>query len=260
MSVSYETVNILGAPVAVLDLPGIIARWEELLHEPGCATSYAVNTHSLNMTYRSQEHLAALRAASLVYADGASILLAAKILGRRLPERLTTTDLWHPFCRLAEEKGYSFFILGGPQELVEETRRVTEQQYPRLKIAGIRNGYFDVNDTKVIEEINAARPDILWVGMGDPRQSTWTERHRAALDVKLAITCGGMYKIITGQLRRAPVAWQKAGLEWLYRWSHEPVRTFGRYFIGLPAFGLRVVAQRLFRHRGRVDAFAREGA
>ena len=246
-------VNVLGAPVGQYDLQGLLQEFEKAINGDAFTAAYAVNTHSLNMTYREKKHLQALQRGELIYTDGASILLAAKILGSRIPERLTTTDLWPLMCRISAEKGYRVFVLGGPEGQASAIKEQEEKKYPGLNIVGTHHGYFPIDDKNIIETINATKPDILWIGMGDPRQSIWTELHRNDLKVKLAITCGGMYKVILGQIKRAPLSWQKSGFEWLYRWFHEPFATFGRYFIGLPAFGLRVLGQKFFGHRRKAE-------
>lgn len=248
---NINSINVLGAPVGKYDLDSLLEAFEEAIQGDSFTAAYAVNTHSLNMTYRDKKHLEALQQGELIYTDGASILLAAKILGSSIPQRLTTTDLWPHLCRISAQKSYRVFVLGGPEGQPEAVKEQEEKKYPGLNIVGTHHGYFPMDDRKIIETINQAKPDILWIGMGDPRQSVWTELHRHELKVKLAITCGGMYKVILGQIKRAPLSWQKSGFEWLYRWFHEPLATFGRYFIGLPAFGLRVLAQKFFGHRNR---------
>ena len=247
-------INILGVPVGKYNMTTLLEHFDELITSDGCKVAYAVNTHSMNITYNDTGHLEALRHADSVYVDGASILLAAKILGDHLEERLTTTDLWHPLARRSIEKGYSFYVLGGPEGLTDELIEMTENEYPELKIAGHHHGYFDINDQSIIEKINAVKPDIVWVGMGDPRQSQWCEIHKSKLNAGLLITCGGMYKVLTGKIVRAPEAWRNAGLEWLYRWGQEPFYLFKRYAIGLPLFGLRVLAQKFFGHRSKIES------
>ena len=100
----------------------------------------------------------------------------------------------------------------------------------------------------MVATINAARPDILWVGMGDPRQVVWTEKWRRRLQVGLVLTCGGMFKIVAGELARLPEPWRRRGFEWLYRLWQEP-GTWRRYLLGLPLFGLRVLGQRILRDK-----------
>src|SRR5262249_41993325 len=161
------------------------ARLEELVASPGCAVAYAVNAYALNLTYQSPDYLQALRRADLVYADGASILLAARVLGAAVPEKLTTTDVWPQVCALAVRRGYRFFLLGGEEGLAERARARVLTRYPDLQVAGTHHGYFAWEDDRVVSRINAARADILWVGMGDPRQVLWTEKVRGRLSTRL---------------------------------------------------------------------------
>ena len=245
----FDTVNILGVPVQVHTMDTLLARIEEAIAEPGCKVAYAVNAHTANHTYRLGLYKEMLQGAEIVYADGQSILLAARFLGGDLPIKLTTTDVWPPACELAQRKGYSFFLLGGEEGLAQHAADVTLEKYPGLKFAGISHGYFDVEDESVIEEINAARPDFLWVGMGEPRQFVWAERWKSRLDAGVLITCGGLFKFVSGEVKRAPEKVHRSGFEWLYRTVREPGLIW-RYLTGLPAFGFRVLAQRCFGHRG----------
>lgn len=244
------TVNLLGVPVGVYTMASLLARMEELISAPGCAVAYAVNAHALNLTCRYPDYLEALRRADIVYADGASILLAARLLGGRIPEKLTTTDIWPKACELAMRQGYRFFLLGGEAGLAERAKARALAQYPDLQIVGAHHGYFDIADEQIISRINAARPDILWVGMGDPWQVLWTKAVKGRLEVGLVVTCGGMFKIIAGELKRLSLRWRQRGFEWLYRLVQEP-ETWRRYLLGLPAFGARVLAQSLFGRSAR---------
>jgi N-acetylglucosaminyldiphosphoundecaprenol N-acetyl-beta-D-mannosaminyltransferase len=244
-------VNILGVPVEAHTMPSLLRRLEQLIAQPGCATAYGVNAYALNLTYQYPDYLHALRRADVVYADGASLQLAARLLGRYIPEKLTTTDVWPEACVLAAERGYRFFLLGGEEGLAERARVQALRQYPQLQIVGTHHGYFAFDDEQIIDTLNAARPDILWVGMGDPRQVLWTEKVKERLNAGLVITCGGMFKIIAGELGRASRQWRQRGFEWLYRLIQEP-QTWRRYLLGLPAFGARVLAQRLLGHRNSI--------
>jgi N-acetylglucosaminyldiphosphoundecaprenol N-acetyl-beta-D-mannosaminyltransferase len=243
-----EIVNILGVPVEAHTMPSLLSRLEQLIAQPGCAVAYALNAYALNLTYQHPDYLQALHRADVVYADGASLLLAAKLLGRRIPEKLTTTDVWPEACALAVQRGYRFFLLGGEEGLAERARVQALRQYPKLQIIGAHHGYFAFEDDQIVATLNAAHPDILWVGMGDPRQVLWTERVKERLKVGVVITCGGMFKIVAGELERASRQWRQHGFEWLYRLIQEP-QTWQRYLLGLPAFGARVLAQRLIGHR-----------
>jgi N-acetylglucosaminyldiphosphoundecaprenol N-acetyl-beta-D-mannosaminyltransferase len=241
-------VEILGLPVGAYTMASLLRRLQELLAAPGCAAAYGVNAYVLNLIYQDPDYLAALRRADCLYADGASLRLAARILGGQIPEKLTTTDLWPHLCDLAVSHGQRFFLLGGEPGLAARARDRARQQYPGLQVVGVHHGFFRLDDDAVVAAINAARPDILWVGMGDPRQVLWTEKWRPHLQVGLVLTCGGMFKIVAGELARLPEKWRRRGLEWLYRLWQEP-RTWRRYLLGLPLFGVRVLAQRLLGAR-----------
>lgn len=245
----HEKIDILGVPVAVKDMDSLMARLEEMMAAPGCAAAYGVNAHSLNLACRHPDFLKALLAADLVYADGASLLLAARVLGGYLPEKLTTTDIWPRLCPLAVARGYRFFFLGGEPGLADRARDQALAEYPGLQIVGTHHGYFDLHDPGPVDLINAAEPHILWVGMGEPRQALWVEAWRQHLRARLVLTCGGMFKIVSRELERVPHKWRQRGWEWVYRLWQEP-STWRRYLLGLPAFGLRVLASRVRQELG----------
>lgn len=237
-----ESVEILGLQIERHTMASIMERLERLIREPGCSTAYGLNAHSFNLTYEYPQFYHALLHADLLYADGASLLLAARILRKNLPEKLTTTDIWPEACALAVRKRYSFFLLGGEPGLAERARENTLRQWPDLNIVGVHHGYFQGRDEEVISLINEKKPDILWVGIGEPRQAVWVQKYRDRIEASLALTCGGMFKIVAGELQRIPAKWRRRGFEWVYRMVQEP-RTVSRYVIGLPLFGSRVLAQ-----------------
>ena len=199
-----QTVTILGVPVEALNLNSLVTRMEELMAAPGCAAAYAVNAHALNLACRDPQYFRALTRGDLIYADGFSVILAGRVLGGYLPEKLTTTDVWPPLCQSAIKRGYRFFLLGGEPGLAERARDRSLARYPGLRIVGAHHGYFDPGDPEIVGRINAAAPDILWVGMGDPRQVLWTDAWRQHLKVSLVVTCGGMFKIVAEELARIP--------------------------------------------------------
>ncbi|MHB8068475.1 MAG: WecB/TagA/CpsF family glycosyltransferase [Desulfobaccales bacterium] len=244
-----KTVNVLGVPVAVLDMGSLLERLTQLIAAPGCATAYGVNAHSLNLACRHPDFREALLTADLIYADGASLLLAARVLGGYLPEKLTTTDIWPRLSPLAVAREYRYFFLGGEPGLAERARDRALEEYPGLQIVGTYPGYFDLDDERPISLINAAAPHVLWVGMGEPRQALWVEAWRQHLQARLILTCGGMFKIVSGELDRVPHEWRQRGWEWVYRLWQEP-KTWRRYLLGLPAFGLRVLASRFLKPGG----------
>jgi N-acetylglucosaminyldiphosphoundecaprenol N-acetyl-beta-D-mannosaminyltransferase len=194
-------------------------------------------------------------AADLIHADGMPLVFASRLKCRRaLPERVATTDLFHDVARLAEAEGASFYLLGGADETIEAAVGNVRAAYPELRIAGFRSGYFGLDqEDRVIADINAARPDILWVGMGVPREQTFCLRHRERLcNVGVIKTSGGLFVFLSGRNRRAPAWMQSAGLEWLYRVGLEPRRLFRRYLVTNP--------HALFLLAAKPSRVVREGA
>lgn len=159
----------------------------------------------------------AMDRADLIHADGGFIVLMSRWLsGSRIKERSATTDLIHDFAEAAEREGLSFYLLGGTEEVNRQCAEALGRLYPGLRIAGRRNGYFD-DDEAVLADIDLADPDILWVGLGKPKEQLFAARHRARLNARWIVTCGGCFNYITGHYRRAPRWMQKLNLEWLYR-------------------------------------------
>ncbi len=240
------TVNILGMPVASLTLDELVAHIQELLANSQCQYIYGVNAHSLNVAATDARFREHVLGATLIYADGASLLIAARVLGQHLPMKITTTDLWPPLCQLAEQRQWKFFLIGGEPGLAERAREKACQAYPGLAIVGVHDGYTDIFGASTLKAINDTQPDIVWAGLGEPLQAHWAWTMRPHLQAKLIITCGGMFKIVAGELQRVSAHWRQRGFEWLFRLCQEP-RTWRRYLLGLPLFGLRVIKQRLTR-------------
>jgi N-acetylglucosaminyldiphosphoundecaprenol N-acetyl-beta-D-mannosaminyltransferase len=208
-----------------------------------------VNAHTLNLIHRNRCFLEAMRRADILYADGASVLLAARFLGSRISEKLTTTDVWPELCKLAAGEGYRFFLLGGELGLAEKARLAALAEHPGLQIVGVHHGFFAAEEEKeVVERINAAAPDVVWVGMGDPAQVFWAEQARNRLTAGLVVTCGGLFKFLSGTVKRAPVWFHKNGFEWVFRILREPdVRR--RYAQDFPSLAFRLVVHRLRQGR-----------
>ena len=175
--------------------------------------------------------------ADLIHADGMPIVLASRLLcNRPLPERVATTDLFHDVAKVAQDRGTTFYLLGGTSSVVEQAVRRARLLYPRLKIVGYRDGYFSrEEEPAIVEAIDAARPDILWVGLGAPAEQRFSMRNRERLrNVGIIKTSGGLFDFLSGKNSRAPRWMQAASLEWAYRTWLEPRRLAGRYIVTNP--------------------------
>ena len=176
-----------------------------------------------------------LRNADLVTADGMPIVLLSKLLRRSLPERVTGADMVPAICRRCAKEGLKAYVLGGDKDAVAEA-------FEKLGCPAILVGHddsfvkLDRDQPEIVDRINAAKPDILFVALGNPKQELWMGRNLGKLDIGAMIGIGGTFNFIAGRVKRAPRWVQKSGLEWIYRIIQEPGRLWRRYAYGLVKF------------------------
>jgi exopolysaccharide biosynthesis WecB/TagA/CpsF family protein len=174
--------------------------------------------------------------ADVVHADGGFVVLTSRWLaGGRIGDRSVTTDVIHDFAAAASEHGFSFYLLGGEEEVNAQCAERLKEMYPKLKIAGRHHGYFtSAEQDSVVADINRAAPDILWVGLGKPREQIFSVETSDRVTATWTVTCGGCFNYITGHYGRAPRWMQDNHLEWLYRAATDPRKFFWRYFTTSP--------------------------
>jgi N-acetylglucosaminyldiphosphoundecaprenol N-acetyl-beta-D-mannosaminyltransferase len=189
--------------------------------------------------------------ADLVIPDGISLLIAAWLYGRSLQQRIAGVDLFRELCARAAEADLQVFLLGGRPGSAELAASALKRDNPRLKCAtycppfGFEQSANDLQQTK--DAIIAARPDILFVALGAPKQEYWIYDHGLQLSVPVCIGVGGSFEIVGGVVPRAPLWTQNIGCEWCYRLYREPRRMWRRYLIGNLKFGSIVLRQRIRR-------------
>ncbi|WP_240610752.1 WecB/TagA/CpsF family glycosyltransferase [Ammonifex thiophilus] len=210
-----------------------------LLQKGGSHQILTLNPEFLFRAQKERDLLEIAWRASLVTADGVGILWAARQLGFSLPERVAGIDLMVALCRRAAAEGLRVYFLGGRPGVAEEAAQKLLQRFPSLKVAGTQHGYFTpAEEPEVLERVRRASPHFLFVGLGSPRQERWIDRHKEELGVPILMGVGGSFDVLSGRVKRAPLWWQKMGLEWLWRLINEP-RRLGR-MTSLPRFAWRV--------------------
>jgi N-acetylglucosaminyldiphosphoundecaprenol N-acetyl-beta-D-mannosaminyltransferase len=205
-----------------------------------------VNAHVLNQSQEDPALAAALSEADLVYCDGYGVRIAAKALELPTPHRMTGADWIWSLAALCEESGQSIYLLGSEPGVALEASARLKRWYPRLKVAGAHHGFFEMGSPhaeRVVEDINARKPDILLVGMGTPKQEVWVQEHFGKLDVDVFWTVGALMDYVSGRIPRAPGWLADNGLEWIFRLGIEPQRMWRRYLLGNPQFLNRVMNQ-----------------
>ena len=175
-----------------------------------------------------------LKNADFVTADGMPIVLLSKLMRMPLPERVTGADMVPAICRRCAEEGLSVYVLGGDKDAVEEAfAKMGAGILARHDDSFVK---LDQDQPEIIERINAAKPDILFVALGNPKQELWMGRNLSKLNVGAMIGIGGTFNFIAGRVKRAPRWMQRTGLEWIYRIIQEPGRLWRRYAYGLVKF------------------------
>lgn len=197
----------------------------------------SANGQVLSMCAAQPEIRSLFEQADIIHADGEPMVKISRLIcATGLPERVATTDLVHNTAKLAQEQDVTFYFLGAAQDVIEDAVSNVQKAYPKLKFAGFRNGYISSDQEEaILAEINEAAPDILWIGMGVPKEQDFIVRNRHKLtNVGVIKTSGGLFDFLSGRNKRASDWLQKWGLEWAYRTWLEPKRLAWRYLTTNP--------------------------
>lgn len=234
--------------MAALDADALVNTIVEWSGTPVPRVAVGINANVAYLARSDRTFLEALRAADLPYADGQSVVWAARAAGHPVPERIATTDLIDPLARAAVVAGRRMFFLGGRPGVAAKAAEVLCDQHPGLVVATM-HGYTRTEDAgEVLDLVHSHGTDILLVGMGDPMQQQWVRENLPRLRVGAVLTCGGLFDWVSGSNPRAPRWMIRAGLEWLWRLGIEPRRLARRYVFGNSWF-VRRVAVDLVRRR-----------
>ena len=243
---SAPEVHLLGVRVHAVDRTAMLQRVAELVDGGRAgrpATVAYVNVHVFDVAATDPDLRSFLNAADLCYADGAGVVLGARLTGQSLPERMTGADWIWDFAALAEGRWRVFWLGGEPGVAATAAARLRER-HPGLALAADHGFHTDI--APLIASINAFRPDILLVGMGTPTQERWVARWRDALDVPVVWVLGATHDFVAGNVGRGP-AWLHQRQEWLARLLIAPRRLWRRYLLGNPRFLARVLRERAVR-------------
>jgi N-acetylglucosaminyldiphosphoundecaprenol N-acetyl-beta-D-mannosaminyltransferase len=186
-----------------------------------------------------------VKGCDLVNADGQSVVWAARFLGIRVPERVAGIDLMGRLIALCEKEGWSIYLLGATDEVLDAFEAEAMRRHPRLTVAGRRNGYFRAEqEVALAEAIRASGARLLLVGISSPLKERFLARHISRIGPLLAMGVGGSFDVWAGKTTRAPVWMQRAGLEWFHRFAQEPRRMWKRYLVGNLRFAWIVLRAR----------------
>lgn len=254
---------VLGVPVDNMTMDEALARCDEFI-AAGRATGRTHQIATVNADFvvnslHDPELRRILQEADMATADGMPLVWASRLLGGPLPGRVTGADLVPALAERAAERGYSIYFLGAAPGVAARAAEILTERHPRLRVAGVYSpppaSVLEM-DREVFERVATARPDILLVAFGNPKQEKWIRMYGPMLHVPVCIGIGGTLDMIVGVTRRAPLWMQRTGLEWLYRLGQEPRRLLKRYVHDFAYFGYFFARQWWAMRRGTAVSMA----
>lgn len=248
------SIRILGVRVHMVQIPDVMNITADWIENSRHRCHQIVNTgmHGIMEARRDPGFKSVLNSADLFFPDGVSVIWVARRRGYRLKKQGTGPEFMRDFCRLADEKGYRNFFYGDTEETLGKLTANLAREFPALQVAGVYSPPFrpltGEEDEAVVRLINESAPDILWVGLGCPKQEKWIYEHKDRLKVPVAIGVGAYFKFHGGQIKRAPRWLRDRGFEWLWRLMLEPRRIWPRVLIDGPRFGWHIALE-MYGHR-----------
>lgn len=233
--------SVLGYPVDLLNMDTALAKLENYIKEKKSCHVVTLNPEMIMQAGNNKELSDVLKNADIIVPDGIGIILTLRKLGITNIEQLPGIELAYNSIKISAEKGYSVGFLGASKEVVNSVAEEFKFLYPSLNILFVHDGYFNEGDEEeIIKELEASKPDILYVALGVPKQELWINKYKQRLNSTVMLGVGGSFDIWSHKIRRAPCIFRKFGLEWFYRLISQPSR-FKRMFPTLPLFFVRVM-------------------
>lgn len=237
-----EKISILGVKIdnITLEESGDITKKLIEKSNKSCEIIVAPNTEFVMCAQRDKEFFDILKKAKLATPDSIGIMIGAKLQKKKFKERIPGQAYFREVIRKAEIEGWSVYILGGTEEVIEKAVANVKKDFPKVNIIGYHEGYF-VKDSEeeVINQINELQPNVLFVAMGAPKQEKWIYKNKDKLKVDVAAGQGGTLDYEAGRIKRAPKFIQKIGMEWFWRLMLQPSRIIRMRV--LPIFLIKLV-------------------
>lgn len=232
-----KTVNLYGCEVAALNMNDTLKEIQRRIDEKVVTQHVVINAGKVVLMNKDKKLADIVKSCPIINADGQSIVWASRILRKPVPERIAGVDLMQELLKLSSNKGYRVYFFGATQEVITKLVNKIKKQYPKLEIAGYRNGYFNEEDeVEIIEDMKNSNADILFVGFSSPKKEYWLNKNIDSINIPFSMGVGGSFDVIAGKTKRAPSWMQKVGLEWFYRFIQEPKRMWKRYLVGNSKF------------------------
>jgi N-acetylglucosaminyldiphosphoundecaprenol N-acetyl-beta-D-mannosaminyltransferase len=236
------SIQVLGTKVHMVEIPEIVSRMEHWIENEHGVCHHVVNSgmHGLIAAHRDSELHRIFKTVDLFAPDGILVVWLARLRGFKLRKKNTGPNILWEFARSADEHGYSCYFYGDEEPVLQRLEAKLKSAFPGMKIVGHRSpafGHSSPEDQAAdVAAINQAAPDVLWVGLGMPKQELWISQHRERLQVSVAVGAGAAFKFFSGDVDRGPEWMRNLGFEWLWRLKNEPKRIWRRVLIDAPQF------------------------
>lgn len=248
-----ERITILGVTIDNVTLEEAGERTKELIENSNksCELIVAPNTEFIMAAQKDKEFFDILKQAKLATPDSVGVMLGGKLQKKQFKQRMPGQAYFREVFRRAEQEGWTIYLLGGKGDVPYRAKAKLEQDFPKAKIVGVHEGFFEENtEEAVIEEINNLKPNVLFVAMGAPRQEKWIYKNKDKLKVDVAAGQGGTFDYEAGEIARAPKVFQKLGIEWLWRLAKQPSRII-RMMV-LPQYLIKILLKK-DKTKGKFD-------
>ena len=225
-------VSLLGCRIDNVSVAEAVSRIHSFILSGNRHRYFALNIHKVAAFRRMPDLLRIANESDLVTADGEPIIWLARLLGKPLKGRVTGVDIMEDLIALAAAHSYKIYFLGAQPAVLAAAIANYKAQYPDLRIAGYRDGYWELEqESLVVSAIREAQPDILFMGISSPKKELFMDKHLDELNVPFMMGVGGAFDIAGGVTKRAPIWMQRHGLEWFWRVLQEPGRMWKRYLM-----------------------------
>lgn len=245
----HPATDILGVQISAITMPTAVDTIERWIAEGDRQYICICTVHTVMECQRDPELMRTVNAAGLRTPDGMPLVWLSRRAGHDHVSRVYGPDLMLELCARSAQTGHRHFFYGGGPGVADELVEKLNARFPGLNVAGQITppmlGIGELEDPKTIDAINAANPDIVWVGLGTPKQDWWVANHRELLNAPVLIAVGAAFDFHSGRVKQAPKWMQRSGLEWLFRLSQDPQRLWRRYTLDNCQFAYEVLRRRL---------------
>jgi N-acetylglucosaminyldiphosphoundecaprenol N-acetyl-beta-D-mannosaminyltransferase len=243
MPQSIPTVSLFGVRVSKLGMNDSVRVLTEAIEKREPHHVITANPIMIMTALEDPAYMAMMKKAEFIVPDGTGAVWAANYVGEPVAERVPGIELMHNLLAVGEQKGWRAYLLGTSPETIEIAYERLRMEYPRMHFVGYRDGFFsDEQDSEIIADIKAAKPDLLFVARAVNNQEPWIGRYKEELGVPVMMGVGGSFDVIAGKVKRAPKLFQQLRLEWFYRLLLQPTRW--RRMLALPQFAIKVIRER----------------